>query len=107
MFVQDVAFKESVAVCAGLLFLSLVLHGLAYRAGQCQVRVIRGVAGGVRVGNSQCAWAASLEQLANEAAVDSRLTREVALRHGNQGSMQLAALAHSALWHLSLLQRSL
>lgn len=37
MFVQDVAFKESVIICAGLLFTSLAFHGLAYRAGQCKV----------------------------------------------------------------------
>lgn len=37
VFVQDVAFKESIVTCAGLLTASFVLHGLAYRAGQCQV----------------------------------------------------------------------
>jgi hypothetical protein len=37
VFVQDVALKESVVVCAALLFLSLGLHGLAYRSGQCKV----------------------------------------------------------------------
>jgi hypothetical protein len=38
VFVQDVAFKQSVVVCAALLFISLGLHGLAHRAGQNQVR---------------------------------------------------------------------
>jgi hypothetical protein len=38
VFVQDVAFKQSVIVCAGLLFTSLILHGLAYQKGQCKVR---------------------------------------------------------------------
>jgi len=38
VFVQDVAFKECLIICALLLFISLALHGLAYRAGQCKVR---------------------------------------------------------------------
>jgi hypothetical protein len=38
VFVQDVAFKQSVVVCAALLFISLGLHGLAHRAGHNQVR---------------------------------------------------------------------
>lgn len=48
VFVQDVAFKQSVVVCAGLLFLSLGLHGLAYRVGQNQVHscVVGALAGG-------------------------------------------------------------
>jgi hypothetical protein len=38
VFVQDVAFKESIVICGALLTVSFVLHALAYRAGQCQVR---------------------------------------------------------------------
>ncbi|KAF8055944.1 NADH dehydrogenase [ubiquinone] 1 alpha subcomplex subunit 13-B [Scenedesmus sp. PABB004] len=37
VFVQDVAFAPSVAVCACLVTASLALHGLAYRRGQCRV----------------------------------------------------------------------
>jgi hypothetical protein len=37
VFVQDIAFKQSIPICAGLLTASFILHGLAYRAGQCQV----------------------------------------------------------------------
>jgi hypothetical protein len=38
VFVQDLAFKQSIPTCAALLTASFILHGLAYRAGQCQVR---------------------------------------------------------------------
>jgi hypothetical protein len=37
VFVQDLIFKQSIPICAALLTASFVLHGLAYKAGQCQV----------------------------------------------------------------------
>jgi hypothetical protein len=37
VFVQDLAFKQSIPVCAALLTASFMLHGLAYKARQCQV----------------------------------------------------------------------
>eukprot|EP00775_Hariotina_reticulata_P006880 gene6880-7096_t len=37
VFVQDIWFKQCVALTAALLTVSFVLHGLAYRAGQCQL----------------------------------------------------------------------
>lgn len=37
VFVQDIWFPQCVALTAALLTASFVLHGLAYKAGQCQV----------------------------------------------------------------------
>ncbi|KAF6261171.1 hypothetical protein COO60DRAFT_812564 [Scenedesmus sp. NREL 46B-D3] len=37
VFVQDIAFKQAMVICAALLTASFILHGLAFRAGQCQV----------------------------------------------------------------------
>lgn len=39
VFVQDIAFKQAMAICAALLTASFILHGLAFRAGQCQVSI--------------------------------------------------------------------
>jgi hypothetical protein len=41
VFVQDIVFKQSIPICAGLLTASFGLHGLAYKAGQCQVCTIQ------------------------------------------------------------------